>query len=193
MAFLATALLALLIIPGPAVQAQTACTLATCTLTLANAGSPVVDGCGTHATPGRMKLTLESDGGDKGWPTLHELTGGHEYRRGSSDTFIDFEWRTPLVNANRWTTPSGADLLNFASRSDGTHIIEVRPKAGAHVWSNRNRSDPNQGPGELVVKTFVPKGNRSQYTYQGSAYFLFMGGKGCARVGLGGELLGGNQ
>ena len=75
----------------------------------------------------------------------------------------------------------------------GENIIEVRPKAGAHVWSNRNASDPNQGPGELVIPVFSPPRNTRQWTESGSAYFLFMGGKGCARVNEGGGLLGGNQ
>ena len=74
----------------------------------------------------------------------------------------------------------------------GEHIYEVRPVAGAHIWSNRTANNPIRGPGELVVTTLrlTPVANA---TSSGSAYFLFMGGKGCARVNLGGEKIGGNQ
>ncbi len=74
----------------------------------------------------------------------------------------------------------------------GENIIEVRPKAGARVWSNRRRDNPIQGPGELVVQVFNLLSG-STYATAGRPYFLFMGGKGCARVGPGGGLLGGNQ
>ncbi len=43
------------------------------------------------------------------------------------------------------------------------------------------------------MPVFSPPVNTSQWTETGRAYFLFMGGKGCARVGPGGGLLGGNQ
>ena len=49
----------------------------------------------------------------------------------------------------------------------------------AHIWSNRNPNNPNAGPGELVVHVLSPQRN-SRVTSTGSAYFLFLGGKGCA-------------
>ncbi len=68
----------------------------------------------------------------------------------------------------------------------------MRPKAGARIWSNRQRDNPIAGPGELVVQVFnLPSG--SAYAAAGRPDFLFMGGQGCARVGPGGDLLGGNQ
>ncbi len=80
----------------------------------------------------------------------------------------------------------------MAAPDIGEHIYEVRPVAGAHIWSNRNPRNVQQGPGELVVVTLqlTPVADA---TSSGSAYFLFMGGRGCARVGPGGDLLGGNQ
>ncbi len=80
----------------------------------------------------------------------------------------------------------------MAAPNTGEHIYEVRPVAGAHIWSNRSRNNIQQGPGELVVMT-LRLTSVANATSSGSAYFLFMGGKGCARVGPGGEQLGGNQ
>ncbi len=69
----------------------------------------------------------------------------------------------------------------------------MRPRAGAHIWSNRNPSNPIQGPGELVIPVVSPPVAPGQYTSAGSACFLFMGGKGCARVNAWGEKIGGTQ
>ena len=110
-----------------------------------------------------------------------------------NSTFADWEWRTAAIGGNRWRNPDSINKINFSGGVLGDNIIEVRPKAGARVWTNRNPSNPNQGPGELVIPVFSAPENTSQWTETGSAYFLFMGGKGCARVGPGGGLLGGNQ
>ncbi len=77
--------------------------------------------------------------------------------------------------------------MNFAGGGLGETIIEVRPKAGARIWTNRNPRNPNQGPGELVVPVFSSPTNRSQWMSVGRAYFLFMGGRGCARVNESGQ------
>ena len=110
-----------------------------------------------------------------------------------NSTFAEWEWRTAAIGGNRWRDPDGTRNINFSGGVLGENIIEVRPKAGARVWTNRNPRNINQGPGEMVVPVFSPPNNRSQWTMAGSAYFLFMGGRGCARVGPGGDLLGGNQ
>ena len=73
--------------------------------------------------------------------------------------------------------------LGIAAPDVGEHIYEVRPRAGAHIWSNA---------GEMVVVN-LELTSAANATTSGRAYFLFMGGQGCARVGPGGELLGGNQ
>ena len=107
--------------------------------------------------------------------------------------FSDWEWRSTASNNNRWQAPT-SNRIGFAGGVLGENIIEVRPKAGARVWTNRNPSNPIQGPGELVVQVFdLPSGGTTPYSAPGRSYFLFMGGKGCARVGPGGGLLGGNQ
>ncbi len=103
-----------------------------------------------------------------------------------NSTFKDWEWRTPAVGNNQWRGPDGTRNINFAAGVFGENIIEVRCKAEGHVWTNRNPGNPNQGPGDLVVPVFTPPRN-SQWTRMGTAYFLFLGGKGCARVGLGGN------
>ncbi len=147
--FLATALLALLIIPGPAVQAQTPprCNSNICTVTLANAGSPVVDGCGEHATPGRMKVIFSSTNSSvtrASFPTGgYFIRGRNEHRRGNA--FTDWEWRAAFLNNGRWQDPA-ANRIGYAGGKLGDNIVEVRPKAGAHIWSNRNARDTNQGP-----------------------------------------------
>ncbi len=110
-----------------------------------------------------------------------------------NSTFADWEWRTAAIGGGQWRNPDGTRNINFSGGVLGDNIIEVRPKAGARVWTNRNPRNINQGPGQLVVPVFSPPVNVSQWTEAGSAYFLFMGGKGCARVGPGGGLLGGNQ
>ncbi len=80
----------------------------------------------------------------------------------------------------------------MAAPNIGEHIYEVRPVAGAHIWSNRKPRNIQQGPGELVVVT-LELTSVANATSSGSAYFLFMGGKGCARVNEGGEKIGGIQ
>ena len=160
---------------------------------MANAGSPVVDGCGEHATPGRMKLILSSTNPNVTRQSFNINIGFITSKNDFSSTFINWEWRTAAIGGNAWRNPDGTRNINFSGGVLGENIIEVRPKAGAHVWSNRNASNPNQGPGELVIPVFSPPVNTSQWTEMGSAYFLFLGGKGCARVNEGGGLLGGNQ
>ncbi len=154
-----------------------------------------MDGCGEHATPGRMKIIFESTDSSvtrASFPVAgYLIQAASEHRRPSA--FSDWEWRTQLLNGNRWSDPAN-NRIGWAGGVLGENIIEVRPKAGAHVWSNRNPANPIQGPGELVVQTFeLPSGTTTPYRASGEAYFLFMGGTGCARVGPGGELLGGNQ
>ncbi len=184
-----------LLLAGPA-QAQTPpppqCTSSICTVSLASV-SQVVDGCGDHATPGRMKMTLSSTNPSVTRGSFNINLGFITSRNDFSSTFSDWEWRTAAIGGNRWRNPDGTRNINFSGGVLGDNIIEVRPKAGAHIWSNRNPANPNQGPGELVVPVFSPPENRSQWTRSGSAYFLFMGGKGCARVNEGGEKVGGNQ
>ena len=166
------------------VQAQTTCNQGICTVRIAS-DRQVVDGCGEHATPGRMKVIFESTNSSvtrASFPTGgYFIIAVNDFR----SSFSDWEWRTPALNSNRWQDAS-VDRIGFAGGAFGENIIEVRPKAGAHVWTNRNPSNPNQGPGELVVPVFsLPDG--SNYRGVGSAYFLFMGGKGCASVNEGGQ------
>ncbi len=119
------------------------------------------------------------------------IQGSNEHR--ANVDFIDWEWRSTASNNNRWQDPNN-NRISFAGGRLGENIVEVRPKAGAHIWSNRNARNIQQGPGELVVQDFdLPSGSTTQYAAPGEPYFLFMGGKGCARVGPGGGLLGGNQ
>ncbi len=195
----ALAALCLLLLAGTA-QAQVPppppqCTDSTCTVSLASV-SQVVDGCGDSATPGRFKVILSSSNPNvtpRSFTTVKYLSTRNVNRPGAE--FTDWEWRTPDVNRNAWQNVlGGRDSLIFAGGSLGDTIIEVRPKAGARIWSNRNANNPNEGPGELVVPVITPAPARGRgYATAGSAYFLFMGGKGCARVGPGGGLLGGNQ
>ncbi len=189
----AAAMLCFLLLAGPA-QAQTppSCTSSICTVSLASV-SQVVDGCGEHATPGRMKLTLSSTNSSVTRGSFNTNLGFITSTNDFNSTFADWEWRTAAIENNRWRNPDSTSNINFSGGVLGDNIIEVRPKAGAHVWTNRNPRNINQGPGEMVVPVFSPPVNTRQWTESGSAYFLFMGGRGCARVGLGGELLGGNQ
>ncbi len=188
---LGAAITALVVAAGA--SAQTTCTRATCAMTLKSV-SPVVDGCGDHARPGRITLTLSSTDGQtrtrNDFPITVFAEIGRENHMPSVD-FEDWEWRNENSNRGAWQKVS-PERWGIAAPDIGEHIYEVRPVAGAHIWSNRNPSNPNQGPGELVVVTLRvnPVANA---TGSGSAYFLFMGGKGCARVGPGGGLLGGNQ
>ena len=181
----------LLLLAGPA-QAQLPppppqCTTSTCTVRVASV-SHVLDGCGEYATPGRFKVILSSSNPNvtsQSFPTVKFLSTRNEYRTGAE--FTDWEWRTPEVNSNAWQNVlGGRDSLTFAGGKLGENIVEVRPKAGAHIWSNRRRDKPNEGPGEMVVQIITP-GSRRGYTTAGSTYFLFMGGKGCATVDAGGQ------
>ncbi len=186
-------MLCFLLLAGPA-QAQTppTCTGSICTVSLASV-SQVVDGCGDHATPGRMKLILSSTNSSVTRQSFNINIGFITSANDFGSTFSDWEWRTAAIGNNQWRNPDGNRSINFSGGVLGENIIEVRPKAGARIWTNRNANNPNQGPGEMVVPVFSPPVNTRQWTETGSAYFLFMGGRGCARVGLAGELLGGNQ
>ncbi len=191
---LAAALVALVLALPAAVLAQTACNNSICTVRMAPVNyATVVDGCGAHATPGRMKVIFSSTDSSvtrASFPTAGYLIQGSNTDR-TTGNFTDWEWRAAFLNRGRWSEPA-ANRIGFAGGVLGENIIEVRPKAGARIWSNRQRDNPNQGPGELVVQVFnLPSG--SEYAAAGTAHFLFMGGKGCARVGPGGGLLGGNQ
>ena len=44
-------------------------------------------------------------------------------------------------------------LLACLPRGWARTSTEVRPRAGAHIWSNCTAVNPNPGPGELVVHT----------------------------------------
>ncbi len=184
----------LFLLSAGAAQAQTppACTSSICTVSLASV-SQVVDGCGDHATPGRMKMTLSSTNPSVTRRSFNINLGFITSTNDFGSTFNDWEWRTAAIGGNQWRDPDGTRNINFSGGVLGDNIIEVRPKAGARIWTNRNPNNPNQGPGELVVPVFSPPTNASQWTKSGSAYFLFMGGKGCARVNEGGEKVGGNQ
>ncbi len=188
------------------------CTRGTCVATLQSV-SPVVDGCGDHARPGRMKFTLASsrsvtyNEGKTGtyatlfpprtvnnvpvdpseetrsrsnFPTTVFAEIGTEQRR--AGVFQDWEWRNENSNSGMWQRVP-PNRMPMSAPSVGENIYEVRPVAGAHIWSNA---------GEMVVVTLTLT-SVANATVQGSTYFLFMGGKGCARVGPGGERLGGNQ
>ena len=170
------------------VQAQTppSCNSNICTVSLASV-SQVVDGCGDHATPGRMVLTLSSNNPNVTRRSFNLNIGLIRSQNDFNSTFGDWEWRTQAIGGNRWRNPDGGiRAINFSGGALGENLIEVRPKAGAHIWTNRNPANINQGPGELVVPVFTPPEN-AQWTRAGSAYFLFMGGKGCATVNEGGQ------
>ncbi len=201
-------------------QAQT-CTRQTCVMKLAPV-SPVADGCGEHATPARMKLTLASsrsvtyNAGKMGryatlfppktvpnvpvdpanetrarndFPITVFAEIGSEHR--TAGRFEDWEWRNENTNRGQWQRVSPS-RWGMSAPDVGEHIYEVRPVAGAHIWSNRNPRNIQQGPGGMVVVTLrlTPVATA---TASGSAYFLFMGGKGCARVNHAGRAIGGIQ
>ena len=195
----ALAALALACVAPLKVQAQTPpeCNNSICTARVSS-DSPVVDGCGDSATLGRFKVILSSTNPNverSSFKTLIAINVGKDRSQGSAAPFRNFEWRGGSRTSWNDVLTGNFGNIQFAGGTIGENIIEVRPKAGAHIWSNRNASNPNQGPGELVIPVITVQrstGNRS-YAHVGSAYFLFMGGKGCARVGPGGDLLGGNQ
>ncbi len=94
--------------------------------------------------------------------------------------FRDFEWRGGSRNSWNAVGPGNFGHIQFGGGTIGENIIEVRPKAGARIWSNT---------GEMVIpviKVQRSTGNRN-YAHTGETYFLFMGGKGCARVNHAGQ------
>ncbi len=180
-----------LLLAGPA-QAQTPpdCNNSICTARVAGVyGSRVVNGCGDHATPGRFKVILSSTNPNverSSFKSGISLNLEKDSSHGSADMFRDFEWRGGARNSWNDVTPGTFGQIAFYGGDLGENLVEVRPKAGAHIWSNT---------GELVIpviKVQRSTGNRA-YAHTGETYFLFTGGKGCARVGPGGDLLGGNQ
>ena len=176
-----------------AVLAQTPprCWAGICTVTLEPVrGRIVVDGCGEHATPGQMRLALSSSNSNVTRQSFNISLGNfstsNQERAGLE--FTDWEWRRADVNSGRWTNVNGGtSSIPFAGGQLGGNIIEVRPKAGARIWSNRVAGNPMQGPGPMVIVDVDPPEAPGQYTHAGGAYFLFMGGKGCARVNAWGE------
>ena len=194
-------------------QAQNACTTAKCLMTLQSV-SPVADGCGEHATPARIKLTLASsqtviyNQGKRGryatlFPSSDPATvpvdpASETRNRGdfpttvfaeigrdpmvSDDVFEDWEWRNENSNRGAWQRVPPT-RWGISAPDIGENIYEVRPVAGAHIWGKA-------GELELTTLRLTPVATA---TASGRAYVMFTGGKGCARVGPGGGLLGGNQ
>ena len=194
-----------LALPAGEAQAQT-CTRGTCVATLQSV-SPVVDGCGDHARPGRMKFTLASsrsvtfNEGKTGtyatlfpprtvnhvpvdpkeetrtrgnFPTTVFAEIGTEHR--TAGNFTDWEWRNENTNRGVWQRVPPT-RWGISAPGIGESIYEVRPVAGAHIWSNA---------GEMVVVT-LELTSVANATTSGRAYFMFMGGKGCARVNHAGQ------
>ena len=150
----------------------------------------------THARPGRFKVTFSSTNSSvtrSSFPISLPIGTRNEYRAG--DEFTDWEWRTSRQNSGRWQNGvGGTNSIGFAGGVLGENIIKVRPKAGAHIWSNRDAHNPQRGPGDLVVQLLsspIISGFRVATT--DSAYFLFMGGKGCTTVNEWGEIDGSVQ
>ena len=196
---LAAAITALVVAACAHAQTPPDCNNSICTARVAGVyGSRVVDGCGDHATPGRFKVILSSTNSEvtrDSFKTLIFLNVEKDESLGDADIFRDFEWRGGSRNSWNPVAPGNFGHIQFGGGDLGENIVEVRPKAGAHIWSNRDRNNPNQGPGELVIpviKVQRSTGNRN-YAHTGETYFLFMGGKGCARVNEGGEKIGGLQ
>ena len=170
-----------------AVLAQTPprCHSGICTVTLEPVrGRIVVDGCGDHARPGQMRLTLSSSNPNVTRGSLNISLGhfGTSNQERAGAEFTDWEFRRADVDGGAWTDVSGGiRSIPFAGGQLGGNIIEVRPKAGARIWSNRVAGQPIQGPGPMVIVDVDPPVAHGQYTSAGGAYFLFMGGKGCER------------
>ena len=202
---LATALVALVLALPTAVMAQNSCSRSTCAATIKNV-SAVADGCGNHATPARMSITWGSsrsvtynqgktgryatlfpprtvnnvlvDPADEtrirsNLPLVTFVVPSTEPEQGGD--FTDWEWRSPNLNRGTWQ-PGSAGQFGVASQI-GEHIFEVRPKAGARIWSNA---------GEVVLQSFRLNDNNNLHV-SGRARLLFMGGKGCARVNHAGQ------
>ncbi len=142
--FPACAALAALALPA-AVMAQTPpnCWSGICTVTLANAGSPVVDGCGEHATPGRMKLILSSTNPNVTRRSFNINIGLITSANDFGSTFSDWEWRTAGLGGGQWRNPDSTNKMNFSGGVLGENIIEVRPKAGARIWSVEPMNNAN--------------------------------------------------
>ena len=197
-ALAAAAMMCFPLLAGPA-QAQTPPRRnpGICTVKLESvSGGIFVDGYGDHATPGRMKLILSSTNSTATRSSFNISLGFLETRSDvrAGAEFTDWEWRTAGQNRGTWQNAlGGRNSIGFADGVLGENIIEVRPKAGAYIWSNRNASNPMAGPGQLVVPVIAPPRNTSQWTETGSAYFLFTGGEGCARVNEWGETDGTTQ
>ncbi len=174
-----------------AAQAQTPpdCTT-TCNVRLEGFSyQKMVEGCGNHATPSRFKLILSSTNANvtrASFKTLIDMTLTKDASHGGGNAFNDLEWRGG--SRSSWNDLAPGNYLQFAGGTLGENIIEMRPKAGARIWSRA---------GDIVVPVFYPRrssGNRRYTTDQSNRiHFFFMGGKGCARVGRAGGLLGGNQ
>ncbi len=136
-----------------------------------------------------MRLTLSSSNlnvARRSFPTVLFLNTRSDVRAGAE--FTDWEWRNESISGGAWQeVRGGTNSMTFAGGQLGGNIIEVRPKAGAHIWSNRRAGQPMQGPGQMVVPVISQPPFPGTYTTRGGAYFLFMGGKGCARVNAWGE------
>ena len=115
------------------------------------------------------------------FPTIVYAEIGRE-RDVSDDVFEDWEWRNENINYGMWQRVSPL-RWGISASVIGENIYEVRPVAGARIWGKA---------GELELTT-LQLTSVANATTRGSAYVMFMGGKGCARVGPGGGLLGGNQ
>ncbi len=191
---LATALLALtLTLPAGEAHAQATCDRNKCTVRMASVnGGQVVDGYGGAATLGRMKIIFSST--DPSVMRASFQISGY-WIQATSDlratAFSNREWRATASNRNQWQDPA-ANRIGFAGGVLGANLIEVRPKAGAQIWSNRNLSNIQRSPGELVVQDFRLNPG-SNHGVAGSAHFLFTGGKGCATLDEWGETDGSTQ
>ncbi len=190
--FLTTALVAVALALPAAVMAQTPpdCDNSICTAQVAGVyGSRVVDGCGDHATPGRFKVILSSTNGNvdrSSFKTGIALNVEKDASHGSAEMFRNFEWRGGSRDGWIDVLTGNFGQIVFYGGDLGENIVEVRPKAGARIWSQA---------GEMVIpviKVQRSTGNRN-YAHTGETYLFFMGGKGCARVNEGGEKIGGIQ
>ena len=115
------------------------------------------------------------------FPTTLRIETASKHR---SPVFTDWEWRS---SGGSWISVENDGDLLWRAGQVGENIVEVRPKAGARIWSSA---------GELVVQTVnaPPAGGTTPYKSNHASgsdpvptYFLFMGGKGCARVNHAGQ------
>ena len=180
---LSVAIICALIVAG-ITQAQTACTPQTCTVSLHSvSGHVAVSGCGNRVSrPGRMRVELSTTNPavtrEDFLPKTYSIYPESEHR---TSTFGDYEWRKP--GDSSWTPAAGIGYIISGYRPDkiGTNIIEVRPAAGARVWSTSGVPGRQYNPGQLVVQLFEIR-TASMNTGMGhnQAYFLFTGGEGCS-------------